>query len=65
MSEAERSAGQPYNDVVRRIEALNRSQVSIGALGKAFGYEILCLKVGQSRIVSNCFLRVVLILLLP
>ncbi len=49
MSEAARSAGLTYDDVVRRIEALNPTQVSIGVPGTAFGYDIRALKVGQKR----------------
>lgn len=36
-----------YQDVVRRIEALDRSVVSVGVLGEAFGYEIKAVKVGR------------------
>lgn len=45
MSEAV-EAGLNYAEVERRIEALDRSVVSVGVLGSVFGYDIKALKVG-------------------
>ena len=46
MSEAV-DVAMKYDDVERRIEGLDRSQVRVGVLGSAFGYEIKALKVGR------------------
>jgi len=47
MSEAAQSVGLTYHQVVSRIDALDRSHVSVGVLGEAFDYEIRALKVGR------------------
>ena len=47
MSEAAQSVGLTHHQVVSRIDALDRSTVSVGVLGTVFDYEIRALKVGR------------------
>lgn len=46
MSE-ERVSTLNFEEVVRRVDALDRSQVSVGSIGEVFGYDIRALKVGK------------------
>ena len=43
----EKGIALDFDEVVRRVEALDRSQVSVGTIGEAFGYDIRALKVGK------------------